>query len=163
VFMSATEAHNLKNTNKTVAQSLGLFTGIVPAAKKEGLFVRGYLSTIWGCPYEGKVDPKRALEIARKLRSMGCDELSLGDTIGDGNHGQPDPGRSRSGARPHHRRRGADERALSRAGGGAWATCTTGGSRGRGPRRGPHGCGEARLLRRSQPERAARLDGGRRP
>jgi hydroxymethylglutaryl-CoA lyase len=84
VFMSATEAHNLKNTNKTVAQSLELFGEIVPAAKKQGLFVRGYLSTIWGCPYEGKVDPTRALEIARNLRSLGCDELSLGDTIGVG-------------------------------------------------------------------------------
>jgi hydroxymethylglutaryl-CoA lyase len=85
VFMSATESHNLKNTNKTVAQSLEHFEQIVPAAKKRGLFVRGYLSTIWGCPYEGKVDPARALEIARQLRSIGCDELSLGDTIGVGN------------------------------------------------------------------------------
>jgi hydroxymethylglutaryl-CoA lyase len=85
VFMSATESHNLKNTNKTVAQSLEDFEQIVPAAKKRGLFVRGYLSTIWGCPYEGKVDPARALEIARQLRSIGCDELSLGDTIGVGN------------------------------------------------------------------------------
>ena len=85
VFMSATETHNLKNTNKTIAQSLEHFADIVPAAKKQGLFVRGYLSTIWGCPYEGKVDAKRALEIARMLRSIGCDELSLGDTIGVGN------------------------------------------------------------------------------
>jgi hydroxymethylglutaryl-CoA lyase len=85
VFMSATESHNLKNTNKTVAQSLEQFGEVVPAAKKKGLFVRGYLSTIWGCPYEGKVDPKRALEIARQLRVIGCDELSLGDTIGVGN------------------------------------------------------------------------------
>ncbi|HYY53207.1 MAG TPA: hydroxymethylglutaryl-CoA lyase [Myxococcales bacterium] len=84
VFMSATESHNLKNTNKTVAQSLEHFAEIVPAAKKQGLFVRGYLSTIWGCPYEGKVDPVRALEIARRLRAIGCDELSLGDTIGVG-------------------------------------------------------------------------------
>jgi len=85
VFMSATESHNLKNTNKTVAQSLEHFAEIVPVAKKQGLFVRGYLSTIWGCPYEGKVDPVRALQIARQLRSIGCDELSLGDTIGVGN------------------------------------------------------------------------------
>ena len=85
VFMSATESHNLKNTNKTVAQSLEHFGEVVPAAKKQGLFVRGYLSTIWGCPYEGNVDPARALDIARKLRAIGCDELSLGDTIGVGN------------------------------------------------------------------------------
>jgi len=85
VFMSATESHNRKNTNKTVAESLEHFREIVPAAKKQGLFVRGYLSTIWGCPYEGKVDLSRAVQIARELRAMGCDELSLGDTIGVGN------------------------------------------------------------------------------
>ena len=84
VFMSATEAHNQKNTNKSVAESLEHFTEIVPAAKARGLFVRAYLSTVWGCPYEGKVDPARALVIARKLVEIGCDELSLGDTIGVG-------------------------------------------------------------------------------
>jgi hydroxymethylglutaryl-CoA lyase len=85
VFMSATESHNLKNTNKTVAQSLEHFGSVVPLAKKQGMFVRAYLSTIWGCPYEGKVDPRRALEIARQLRDLGADEISLGDTIGVGN------------------------------------------------------------------------------
>jgi hydroxymethylglutaryl-CoA lyase len=85
VFMSATESHNLKNTNKTVAQSLEHFGAIVPLAKKQGMFVRAYLSTIWGCPYEGKVDPRRALEVARQLRDIGADEISLGDTIGVGN------------------------------------------------------------------------------
>ena len=85
VFMSATESHNVKNTNKTVAQSLEHFGEIVPLAKKEGMFVRAYLSTIWGCPYEGKVDPFRALDVARQLRGIGADEISLGDTIGVGN------------------------------------------------------------------------------
>src|SRR5438105_13980420 len=85
VFMSASETHNRKNTNKSIAQSLEHFGEIVPAAKKQGLFVRAYLSTVWGCPYEGKVDPARALEISRRLREIGCDELSLGDTIGVGN------------------------------------------------------------------------------
>jgi len=85
VFMSATESHNLKNTNKTVAQSLEHFAAIVPLAKKQGMFVRAYLSTIWGCPYEGKVDPRRALDVARQLRDIGADEISLGDTIGVGN------------------------------------------------------------------------------
>jgi hydroxymethylglutaryl-CoA lyase len=84
LFMSSSEAHNLKNTNKTVAQSLEHFAEIVPAAKAQGLFVRAYLSTVWGCPYEGKVDPARALDISRRLLAMGCDELSLGDTIGVG-------------------------------------------------------------------------------
>lgn len=85
VFMSSSETHNLKNTNKAVAQSLALFEDVVPAAKKHGLFVRAYLSTVWGCPYEGKIDPRRSLEIARQLRAIGCDELSLSDTIGVGN------------------------------------------------------------------------------
>src|SRR5882672_8813980 len=70
VFMSATESHNRKNTNKTVAESLEQFREIVPAAKKQGLFVRGYLSTIWGCPYEGKVDLSRAVQIAREILEL---------------------------------------------------------------------------------------------
>jgi hydroxymethylglutaryl-CoA lyase len=85
VFMSSSETHNQKNTNKSVAQALEHFGQIVPAAKQQGRFVRAYLSTVWGCPYEGAVDPKRAVEISRELRAIGCDELSLGDTIGVGN------------------------------------------------------------------------------
>ena len=85
VFMSTSETHNLKNTNKSIAQSLALFEEIVPVARKHGLFVRAYLSTVWGCPYEGKVETRRSLEICRQLRAIGCDELSLGDTIGVGN------------------------------------------------------------------------------
>ena len=85
VFMSTSETHNLKNTNKSIAQSLALFEEIVPVARKQGLFVRAYLSTVWGCPYEGKVETRRSLEICRQLRAIGCDELSLGDTIGVGN------------------------------------------------------------------------------
>jgi hydroxymethylglutaryl-CoA lyase len=85
IFMSATESHNQKNTNKSMAESLQAFREIVPAALKAGLQVRAYLSTVWGCPYEGKVDAPRALQIARQLRDMGCAELSLGDTIGVGN------------------------------------------------------------------------------
>ena len=85
VFMSATESHNQKNTNKSVAESLQHFQEIVPVALKAGLTVRAYLSTVWGCPYEGAVDPQRALQVGRQLRDMGCDELSLGDTIGIGN------------------------------------------------------------------------------
>ena len=84
VFMSSSETHNQKNTNKSIAQSLEHFGQIVPAAKKQDRFVRAYLSTVWGCPYEGKVDPAGALEISRQLRAIGCDELSLGDTIGVG-------------------------------------------------------------------------------
>lgn len=85
VFMSASETHNRKNTNKSIADSLAAFGEIIPAARAQGLFVRGYVSTVWGCPYEGAVDPLRALEIAARLRALGCQEISLGDTIGVGN------------------------------------------------------------------------------
>ena len=85
VFMSATESHNQKNTNKSVSESLQQFREIVPVARKAGLTVRAYLSTVWGCPYEGAVDPHKALQIGRQLRDLGCGELSLGDTIGVGN------------------------------------------------------------------------------
>ncbi|HUJ25309.1 MAG TPA: hydroxymethylglutaryl-CoA lyase, partial [Myxococcales bacterium] len=85
VFMSSSETHNQKNTNKSIADSLQLFAGIVPEAKKQGLFVRAYLSTVWGCPYEGRIDPRRSLQISQRLRDLGCDELSLSDTIGVGN------------------------------------------------------------------------------
>ena len=85
VFMSASESHNQKNTNKSIAASLDLFGDIVPQALHSGLTVRAYLSTVWGCPYEGAVDPMRAFQLARELRDIGCREVSLGDTIGVGN------------------------------------------------------------------------------
>lgn len=85
VFMSATESHNQRNTNKSVADSLREFELLVPRALALGLVVRGYVSCVWGCPYEGKVDPRRALEIAARLRDFGVAEISLGDTIGVGN------------------------------------------------------------------------------
>jgi hydroxymethylglutaryl-CoA lyase len=85
LFMSVSESHNQKNTNKSIAQSLAHFGEVIPVAKAKGLFVRAYLSTVWGCPYEGHVDPARALAIGKTLRGFGADELSLGDTIGVGN------------------------------------------------------------------------------
>ncbi|GAC1535748.1 MAG: hydroxymethylglutaryl-CoA lyase [Myxococcales bacterium] len=88
VFMSASESHNRKNTNKSVAGSLREFEQLVPAAVARGLTVRGYVSTVWGCPYEGAVDPRGALEIAARLRDLGVAEISLGDTIGVGNPAQ---------------------------------------------------------------------------
>ncbi len=84
VFVSASETHNRKNVNKSVADTLAAFEEVVGPALAAGLRVRGYVSTVWGCPYEGEVDPKRALVIARKLADMGCYQVSLGDTIGVG-------------------------------------------------------------------------------
>src|SRR5262249_3376324 len=84
VFMSASETHNKKNTNKTIEQSIDTFTEVVPPALEAGMRVRAYVSTIWGCPYEGEVDPKKALDITRQLLELGCYQVSLGDTIGVG-------------------------------------------------------------------------------
>jgi hydroxymethylglutaryl-CoA lyase len=84
VFMSASESHNRKNTNKSIQRSLEVFREVIPPARDAGLKVRAYISTVWGCPYEGEVDPKRALEIARELVKLGCYQISLGDTIGVG-------------------------------------------------------------------------------
>jgi hydroxymethylglutaryl-CoA lyase len=82
VFMSASESHNKKNLNRTVAESLTELGQVVPAARAHGLAVRGYVSTVFGCPYEGPVDPERAATVAEALLSFGCGQVSLGDTIG---------------------------------------------------------------------------------
>ncbi len=84
VFLSASETHNRKNTNKSVEQSLEVFSEVVEPALAEGMRVRAYVSTVWGCPYEGDVDPARCLEITKALLEMGCYQVSLGDTIGVG-------------------------------------------------------------------------------
>lgn len=90
VFLSASETHNQKNVNKSINDTLATFEALIRPARAAGMAVRGYVSTVWGCPYEGKVDPKRALEIARKLHAFGCYQISLGDTIGCGTPRQTD-------------------------------------------------------------------------
>ncbi len=84
LFISASETHNRRNVNKPVADTLAVFAGFVPEAVKAGVRVRGYVSTTWGCPYEGAVDPRKALALVHALLEMGCYEISLGDTIGVG-------------------------------------------------------------------------------
>jgi hydroxymethylglutaryl-CoA lyase len=84
VFMSASETHNQKNLNRTIAQTLANLAEVVAPARKLGMSVRGYVSTVWGCPYEGAVAVARAVEIAAELHRMGCYQVSLGDTIGCG-------------------------------------------------------------------------------
>jgi len=84
VFVSASETHNLKNVNKTIAETLSVFEAVIGPAVERGLRVRSYVSTMWGCPYEGDVDPKQGLELARRLLGEGCYQVSLGDTIGVG-------------------------------------------------------------------------------
>jgi hydroxymethylglutaryl-CoA lyase len=85
VFVSASETHNLKNVNKSIGQTLKAFEPVIgPAVEEHGLRVRAYVSTMWGCPYEGDVDPARGLELAQQLLRAGCYQVSLGDTIGVG-------------------------------------------------------------------------------
>ncbi len=84
IFLSASETHNQRNTNKSIQRSLEVFEELIPVARDAGMRVRAYISTVWGCPYEGAVDPRRALEIARELVRWGVYQVSLGDTIGVG-------------------------------------------------------------------------------
>lgn len=84
VFLSASETHNQKNVNKSIDASLAAAEEVTAAAKPLGIKVRGYVSTVWGCPYEGDVNPERALQIAKRLHQMGVYQVSLGDTIGVG-------------------------------------------------------------------------------
>ncbi len=84
VFVSASQTHNNKNVNKTIDQTLKGFEPVIGPAVNAGLSVRGYVSTMWGCPYEGHVDPQRGLELAKRLLGAGCYQVSLGDTIGVG-------------------------------------------------------------------------------
>ena len=85
VFLSASETHNKKNVNKTIADTLTAFDDVVPHALSAGLKVRAYVSTVFGCPYEGDVDPERAVQLVGQLTDMGVYEVSLGDTIGVAN------------------------------------------------------------------------------
>jgi hydroxymethylglutaryl-CoA lyase len=84
VFISASETHNRKNVNKTTAETLDVFGRVIAPAVKSGMRVRGYVSTLWGCPYEGEIDPKVGLRIAQQLLAEGCYQISMGDTIGVG-------------------------------------------------------------------------------
>jgi hydroxymethylglutaryl-CoA lyase len=84
VFLSASETHNKKNVNKSIDETLAAFDETIAPARAAGMRVRGYVSTMWGCPYEGDVDPKRAVAIAKRLLDMGCYQVSLSDTIGAG-------------------------------------------------------------------------------
>ncbi|MET9589585.1 hydroxymethylglutaryl-CoA lyase [Streptomyces sp. NPDC006516] len=82
VFGSATETFAARNLNRTVDESLAMFEPVVARAKAAGVHVRGYLSMCFGDPWEGAVPVAQVVRIAKALRDLGCDELSLGDTIG---------------------------------------------------------------------------------
>jgi len=82
VFTAASESFTRHNINATIAEGLDNFRPIVALAQKERIPVRGYISTVFGCPYEGAVDPQSVVHVAQALLAMGIEELSLGDTIG---------------------------------------------------------------------------------
>jgi len=82
VFTAASESFTRHNINATIAESLANFRPVVALAQQEGVPVRGYISTVFGCPYEGAVAPQQVLTVAKALIEMGIGELSLGDTIG---------------------------------------------------------------------------------
>jgi hydroxymethylglutaryl-CoA lyase len=84
IFGAATETFSKKNINCSIAESLERFAPVAKAALDNRMRVRGYMSVVLGCPYEGEVDPKQVADVSRRLRDMGCYEISLGDTIGTG-------------------------------------------------------------------------------
>lgn len=82
VFAAATEGFSLKNTNGTIEEVLKRFEPLIPVAREQGLMVRGYISCIVRCPFDGPVDPVGVGDVASQLLELGVDELDLGDTIG---------------------------------------------------------------------------------
>ena len=82
VFTAASETFNRKNINATIAESIERFAPVVPRAHAAGLPVRGYVSTAFWCPYEGKIQPAAVAEVVKKLLDLGVEEISIGDTIG---------------------------------------------------------------------------------
>lgn len=82
VFTAATESFNQRNVNATIAESLARFAPVVAGARRAGIAVRGYVSTAFVCPYEGRTPPARAVDVCRRLLDLGCDEIDVGDTIG---------------------------------------------------------------------------------
>lgn len=84
IFTAASESFNQKNINCSIAESIDRFEPVMAMAREHGIKVRGYVSTVIGCPYEGPIEPRAVAKVAKRLESMGCYEISLGDTIGVG-------------------------------------------------------------------------------
>jgi isopropylmalate/homocitrate/citramalate synthase len=82
VFTAASQSFTKRNINMTIEESLGIFRGVVRRAREHGMWVRGYISTAFGCPYEGAVAPGDVVAVAEALADMAIDEISIGDTIG---------------------------------------------------------------------------------
>ena len=88
VFGAASERFSQRNINCSIAESLDRFTPVLEVAKEQGIRVRGYVSCVLGCPYEGEIKPQAVAKVAERLYAMGCYEISLGDTIGVGTPGK---------------------------------------------------------------------------
>lgn len=88
VFTAASEAFNRRNTNAGIDESLQRFAPVLERARADGVRVRGYVSTVLGCPYQGEVPLADVVRVAKALHAMGCYEVSLGDTIGTGTPGK---------------------------------------------------------------------------
>ena len=84
VFAAASEAFSQKNINCSIAESIERFVPVIESAREHGVAVRGYVSTVVGCPYQGDVPPEKVAEVSKALLDLGCYEISLGDTIGVG-------------------------------------------------------------------------------
>jgi len=85
LFISVSETHNKKNVNKTIDDTIAAFEEVVPVAAAAGVSVRAYLSTVFGCPYEGDVDPDAVVALTGRLRDLGVYQISISDTIGVAN------------------------------------------------------------------------------
>ncbi|WP_339863222.1 hydroxymethylglutaryl-CoA lyase [Thalassospira alkalitolerans] len=88
VFGAASESFSQKNINCSIIESLDRFRPVIDAARAAGIAVRGYVSCVLGCPYEGDIAPEKVAEVSKALFDMGCYEISLGDTIGTGTPGK---------------------------------------------------------------------------
>ncbi|HEY6336220.1 MAG TPA: hydroxymethylglutaryl-CoA lyase [Alphaproteobacteria bacterium] len=88
IFGAASESFSQRNINCSTAESLARFAPVTEAAKKDGVRVRGYISCVLGCPYEGEIGVDAVADVAARLYAMGCYEISLGDTIGVGTPGK---------------------------------------------------------------------------
>jgi hydroxymethylglutaryl-CoA lyase len=88
IFAAASEGFSQRNTNRSIAQSLAAFADVCAEARAGGVRVRGYLSTAFGCPFDGAVDPRRVGELARQLIDLGVYEVAISDTIGIAHPGQ---------------------------------------------------------------------------
>jgi isopropylmalate/homocitrate/citramalate synthase len=84
IFTAASETFNKRNINMSIDESFENYAPVALRARDEGMRVRGYVSTAFGCPYEGDIEPEKVLEVSARLLDLGCYEVSVGDTIGVG-------------------------------------------------------------------------------